>query len=378
MSKSEHAFVTFYSKHKISPVNQDLSDIKKHFQRRDSLFKSLGILPSLVSNSRIIEFGPGSGDNAVYTASLNPKKYVLVDGNQIGVEKTIKRLFKFGESVEVINKMFLEFGSSENFDIVWAEGCIPQQKTPITILKHLSTFTKKSGIFVCTTINSISWLSEIVRRLMYTIIETKSHINSIETALNTVRGYYLPHLVTLKNMSRFSDDWIIDNMIQPMHDRRLLSIPQVVSVLSDEFDVYASSPKFITDWRWYKNIIGENRNFNENALSSYYKTNLNLIDCRYLFKPCSENFGKDLEEECSSVWNLMCQLQKGDSSRWQNIFDNLKRIAVMIKPHSDMTEKAIHESISYLQEGVPYNKKLKYFPGWWGRGQQYLSLVRVR
>ena len=66
------AFVGFYESNNISPVSQDISDLNKHFQRRNSLFRSLGILPSLVKGIKVLEFGPGSGHNALYTASLFP------------------------------------------------------------------------------------------------------------------------------------------------------------------------------------------------------------------------------------------------------------------------------------------------------------------
>ena len=83
-----HAFVTFYLANQISPVSQDISDLEKHFQRRDSLFRSLGIPPSFVKGSSVIEFGPGSGHNAVFTASLSPGTYFLVDGNELGLKET--------------------------------------------------------------------------------------------------------------------------------------------------------------------------------------------------------------------------------------------------------------------------------------------------
>jgi len=88
----DHAFVTFYSDHKVSPVAQDITDLEKHFQRRDSLFRSLGIPPFLVNGLSVIEFGPGSGHNAVFTASLSPSKYVLVDGNTLGLTQTKEKI----------------------------------------------------------------------------------------------------------------------------------------------------------------------------------------------------------------------------------------------------------------------------------------------
>ena len=81
------SFVDFYTKHDISPVQQDISSLEKHFQRRESLYKILGIIPVFLKGKKIIEFGPGSGHNAIYTATLNPGQYVLVDGNKRGIQE---------------------------------------------------------------------------------------------------------------------------------------------------------------------------------------------------------------------------------------------------------------------------------------------------
>jgi ubiquinone/menaquinone biosynthesis C-methylase UbiE len=84
-------YITFYSENKINPVSQDISDIGKHFRRRESLFRHLGIAPALIKDKNLLEFGPGGGYNALYTKSLSPAKYVLVDANPTSLD-TAKRL----------------------------------------------------------------------------------------------------------------------------------------------------------------------------------------------------------------------------------------------------------------------------------------------
>ncbi|NEO82889.1 MAG: methyltransferase domain-containing protein [Spirulina sp. SIO3F2] len=375
MERKSHAFVTFYSDNNVSPVSQDITDLSQHFQRRESLFRSLGILPISVHNASVLEFGPGSGHNAVYTASLEPSRYSLVDGNPLGLERTQRILenFKY-KNFRVIDSLFEDYVSSDKFDIVWAEACIPQQSNPILVLKHLSKFTRLSGIFVCTAINSISYLSETIRRLIFSILLPDGS-DSIHYTLDLLRPRLSPHLLNLKGMSRPIDDWIIDNIIQPLQDRQLLSFPEIIEALSDSFDFYSSSPKFITDWRWYKEILGQDRGFNDNALACYYRNNLNLIDYRYVFDAHSTAFGKDLEAICSDSWELMTQIQQGNSSKWQAIFDLLAEIASVVEPVTPNTALAIREASEWLQDGVSVERELQYFPRWWGRGQQYVSLI---
>ncbi|BAZ91318.1 hypothetical protein NIES932_28250 [Raphidiopsis curvata NIES-932] len=371
----DHAFVTFYSNHKVSPVAQDITDLEKHFQRRDSLFRSLGIPPSMVNGLSVIEFGPGSGHNAVFTASLSPSKYVLVDGNTLGLTQTKEKLDQLNfKNYQIINSLFLDYVSDEKFNLVWAENCIPHQSDPLLILRYLSNFTQLSGIFVATTISPISYLSETIRRLLFNVCITTQ--TSLQSSLHILRPYLSAHLGNLKGMSRPVDDWIIDNILHPLEQRQLLTVPEVVETLCNEFDFYASSPRFTTDWRWYKEIVGEDRKFNTYAINSYYQLNINLIDYRYTFEPQPSEFGQELEDCCSTTWYLMCQIQQGDSSKWQPFFDKLAEISTMIDKISPNTALSIVEASQYLQDGAPLDRELKAFPKWWGRGTQYLSLIR--
>ena len=143
MSKS---FVEFYSKNDISPVSQDIVDLNKHFQRRESLFRSLGLLPAFIAGKSVLEFGPGSGHNALYMASLKPGRYELVDGNPKGVQETRERLAAYSDSqVEVHQSLFEEFQTDAQFDLVWAEGCLPHQSEPLPMLAHISLFVARGG-----------------------------------------------------------------------------------------------------------------------------------------------------------------------------------------------------------------------------------------
>jgi hypothetical protein len=177
-------------------------------------------------------------------------------------------------------------------------------------------------------------------------------------------------------MSRPIDDWILDVIIQPLHKSKLLSIPDAINVLQNEYDIYGSSPKFITDWRWYKEVVGVDRGFNQTALDSYYQNNLNLIDYRFEFSEHSPEYGVNLEKLCSKSWDVMRLIQDGDSEQWGVFTNLLNDISNLVEIKSPVTAKAISEASSWLQDGAPINQELKYFPEWWGRGQQYVSFIR--
>jgi len=368
------SYVDFYRQNNISPVSQDISDLGRHFQRRASLFLTLGILPRLVSGQSVLEFGPGSGHNALYTANLAPAKYILVDGNPKGVAETKNRLaHQPVETLEVVLSLFEEFHSSIAFDLVWAEGCLPHQVDAISLVQHMATFVGPGGCLVVTTVDAISLLPEILRRLVKDIHCEKEA--SLEAQLKTLVPIFEPHLKTLQGRSRPVEDWIVDNILQPFEEVELFSLPQAIQCLSSEFDVYGLSPKFTTDWRWYKDIVGDNRQFNQNTLAAYYRQNLNFLDYRFEYPPHSALFGRTLAQACATVWSCMKKIQKTGQG-WGAMWEALEAVALLIEAQAPQTAVAVREASQWIQGGAKAGETLQHFPLWWGRGQQYISFVR--
>ena len=85
---SERPYLDYYISNKIIPVRQDISQLESHLKRRSVLYHHLSIPPAAVRSQRVLEIGPGTGDNAIHTASLSPKAYVLVDGNPYSIAAT--------------------------------------------------------------------------------------------------------------------------------------------------------------------------------------------------------------------------------------------------------------------------------------------------
>jgi len=371
---ADKAFIDFYSTHNISPVSQDISD-ENHFQRREALFRSLGIVPSFVRDRTVLEFGPGSGHNAVYIASLNPSVYELVDVNPKGIYETREKLQKFdGLTFQVHDLYFDKFDTDYRYDLVWAEGCLPHQNRPLTLLKHMQRFVNNGGLFAISTSNGVSYLSETLRRLFRDRFFPPDGI-TVQDQILQIEPYLSKHLSNLKGMSRPVEDWLLDNIVQPLQNRQLMSLPEAVSTLGNDFEVYGTCPKFLTDWRWYKEIVGEDRGFNDNALEAYYRTNLNLLDYRFEFAPHSVELGQRLEELGTQSWYLMCQIEKGDEKGWSEIWETLDEICALINQIAPETVASIEEASLCLKGNTP-DLYMRHFPKWWGRGQQYISFIR--
>jgi len=152
-TQQDRPYVDFYKRHKISPVAQDISDLQKHYDRREFLYRRLGIISALIKDKSVIEFGPGSGHNALYTYSLNPSRYVLVDGNPTGLkecEKLFLKYFPGKKRYEFVESLIEYYESNELFDLVICEGLVGGQKNAKEFAKIVSRFTKPGGVFVLT------------------------------------------------------------------------------------------------------------------------------------------------------------------------------------------------------------------------------------
>lgn len=378
-------FLDYYRKHNISPVSQDIEDLKKHFDRRGSLYRHCGIPPGFIKDKRVLEFGPGSGHNAVFTNSLGPKKYVLVDGNPKGITNTRNLINSYNEASNCIfhEVKIQEFSSDDVFDLVLCEGVIPAQVDPESYIQIVSNYVDKSGILLITCSDYASILSEVLRKVLASLLLNGDAVSvnkkDAKTKLKILSPFFSRHLNTLEGMSRPVDDWIYDNIMQPTLGGRF-SIEDAVHAIPENFSVYGVSPHFFNDWRWYKDIHGNQKKFNELMVASFLSNVHNLLDYREVFPPIEPGEGRVLYRQCQLIWELATLAHRSPKQ------DNLVALCEALKPIqmycADFSKRipiAIDEFIFAVEE---FNKtrsipdRFNTFASWFGKGQQYLSFIR--
>ncbi|MBU2453613.1 MAG: class I SAM-dependent methyltransferase, partial [Proteobacteria bacterium] len=348
------------------------------------LYRHCGIPPVLVKGATVLEIGPGTGHNALYTNSLQPEKYTMVDGARKSVQ-SLKKLFNshFSDisNCEIIESDIHHFKTDHLFDMVICEGTIPFQKEPQTFLKHISKFVAPSGLLIITCVDSVSYLSEILRRIISCLIFHEQNCHEIRDRLSAIKPVFSSHLKTLKGMSRPVEDWIYDNILQPFIGA-YLSVEDAVTSLEDTFDVYGSSPHFLLDWRWYKDIHGQDMSFNGMAKELYLKNVHNLLDYRFLFDPVEAEAGLRMIQLCNQIYTVSIELQNHGVKKQplERLVDILQRLSLMTDTFSIQTSEAIIEVSSGVVEFIKKNKfpenNLNRFSSWFGRGQQYLSFIK--
>jgi len=373
-------YLDHYKKNNIIPVSQDISNINNHFQRRTALYMQCGIPPNFIENKKVLEIGPGTGDNSVFTYSLKPSKYDFVDGNPASIQSTRKKLLTYYKDLSIcqFNECdFFEYQQKGTYDLVLCEGVIPHQKQPKRFLNNIIKFVKSGGILLITCVDHVSFLSELLRHLAG-IMLIKNHNLPINQKIDIVRDFFTPHLHSLTGMSRLIDDWIYDTILLPFSKTPLLSIEEAIRLLASEFEVYGLSPNFIVDWRWYKKIPVDNM-FNKIVIDSYQKNLHNLLDYRYVFDPVEKEINHNILKISRIIFNIGISLNVPNNKKLSLVLELLVELNKTVKDISIQTFYSIQDFIEALQTFLSTNyfpQKLNAFPSWFGRGQQYISFIK--
>jgi len=373
--------IEFYKQHKISPVRQDIGDLDKHFERRAALYRHLGILPAFIRGKKVLEVGPGSGFNSLYTSSLQPSAYVLVEGNPTGVED-LHTLFSeypaLSKNIRIAPVLLDDYDEDDQFDFVFCEGVLSSEPTPTSTLKGLTKFVAPQGTLVITSEDSVSLFPLTLRRLFAQVILDPTE--TLDGQVAKLLPVFGPHLSRLLGMSRRHDDWIVDNLINPAILGELLSLPEAISVIEDEFDIYATSPHFLSDWRWYKVITAKGQSLNRLAINQYWQNIHNFLDHRAVFPPRAEDQNRQLHDLCSSVRGKISLFENSrDVRALPDIVNMLGQVVGLVQEFSVKLADALKEAQSLLADYPVDQRALadsSKFGGLFARAQQYLSFSR--
>jgi len=321
----------FYREHAVAPVKQDITDLQAHFQRRAFLYRQLGLWPMSIEGKDVLEVGPGTGENARYTLSLKPAKYLLVEPNAKAWE-ALEAAFGKEENVYISGESLEKFEGSD-FDVVLCEGLLGLAgRDARGLLDALGEKVKVGGILVITCIDPISQCADVLRRALAQQYIKKEA--SLQENVQILKPIFTPHLATLKSMTRSVEDWIVDNILNPASIGPTFSIPDALTHVEGRFEVLGCSPRFLMDWRWYK----DGQPGNQWAIDSYWKNCHNLLDYRKVEPEKEESLNRILMSQCGLQRSDLCAYEHG---------------------------AALCYELNQLD------------PAWFGRGQQYLSLERV-
>jgi SAM-dependent methyltransferase len=383
MSDLDTSLVDFYKRHGISPVRQDISNLETHFTRRAALYRHLGILPSFVRGRTVLEIGPGGGFNSLYTATLQPSRYVLLEPNPTGVthiESVFGGFPPLRKKIEIVGKLVEDYDTKDRFDFVLCEGMLALAgvKDPSALLRTVAKFVASGGVLVITCIDAISDFPETLRRLFGQLLINPK--DPLEKQAATLTPMFSPHLKSLAGMSRPHDDWVIDNLLNPASIGPYLPIFEAIAAIEPDFEFFAASPHFATDWRWYKALTPKTTEYSRRGIEQYWENAHSLLDYRRTFAPRDTAANKELYRQCDETRALVreCEARR-DTAVIPKIQSRLTEIERSVRTFSPEVADALKEARDLLSTVPPDPKAVAasaHFGPWFGRGQQYLSFNR--
>jgi len=380
----EGAFINYYNEHNIIPVTQIID--AGHVSKRHYLYTTLGVPSCAISKWDILEFGPGGGYNAVATSTFGPNKYTLVDASSASIDVLNKSkkdgLFKGVKELEIVESTILNFKKKDIYDLVIIEGLVPGQCSPNEILKHAANYTKKGGILISTCISATSIFSETCRRLFRPYI--KANAKDFNEQCKLGAKIFGPQLDALSKNHRPAIDWVQDNIMHPHspEDKIVYTIEDTINLLNDDFIFYSSSPKFAQDDRFYKKVDPSNWGINDLAIDECKEYGTGMIDYRIpikLARIVGAKQTKEIEKKCLEAWNMQLEIVNTLSySKLSNFVEIALDIEASLPIEFNATKASIQEFCSEFALFVKgeADGKFEKFKNWWGRGQQYISMMR--
>jgi ubiquinone/menaquinone biosynthesis C-methylase UbiE len=386
---TERGFLEYYEKRNIIPVSQNIEDFAGHVRRRTALYRGLGLSSLSFRGSQVLEFGPGTGDNAIVTLGFEPEKLTLVDANPASIEALQSKVVALDPNrVELVKADFNSDDLSlrlegKRFDIVLAEACLPGQVAPISSLRKISNLVCDSaGMLVVTAADDMSTLSELCRRYMKPAIVNSSN-GAFDDAVEIACRVFGSHLDALPQASRSVHDWVLDQIVHPWPHGWALSMNDAIDELVD-FDFLGSSPNFFEDWRWYKQFADKSEEWSGLASKRWTQVAPYTLDNRIEMGNvsfASFSNGNKLIDLCRKFGHLSYDAWTNDSySNIDEVENVLNEICGELsdRPEFFGTVRSIKDycvGLTRLANGdlsYPYNE----FKSWWGRGQQYISFSR--
>jgi SAM-dependent methyltransferase len=389
-TESKEGLLPYYRRHGISPVRYRLDSVEAHFDRRDSLYRSLGLPPMAFRGNRVLEVAVGSGQNSLYVASCQPGTYDLVEPNTAGIRDirdTYAGFYGTHTAPTLHEARFENYQPQEEYDIVICENWLGSLPSDLAVIRKLATLLKPGGVFVVTCVPVSGFFPNIMRKLL--ALRLTDPNLSFEQKTEQLVGIFSPHLATITDMTRSHRDWVHDTMLLPAYLDIALPLETLNEAVGDEMEILATFPRFTPDWRWFKSLVGEKRRYNEQMIDSFQQNLHNFIDYRKLWPIRSVDANARLDAVFRAIHEAALMGQTTGKLHGNSVSHEF--IAQIGSHLSDVTDQlaqidrnlgsAVAELKSVWEHPLmdaPMVRDMTTFSSLFGRETVYVSFTRLR
>lgn len=380
--------LTFYTQHGISPVRYATAGLDEHFERRDALYRTLGLPPVAFKGARVLEVAPGSGQNSLYVACQRPAHYELVDPNPTGLHD-IEAAYAALEAPHTAPTLrpvrFEDYAVDAPFDIVLCENWLGSLPTELELIRKLAGLVAPRGVLVITAVPLAGFFPNVMRKLL--AIRLTAAGADFETTTERLLAAFSPHLSTIASMTRSHRDWVHDCMINPHYLRVALAFDTLLSTVGSDMEVLSSCPRFTADWRWFKAMTGAERDYNALFLAAAAANIPSFLDYRRVFPAApgeaagrlsdlyAAGYQQALSWEAAHLAGEQEALEATSAAIGETL-DSLGKALAFLDPHyqSAFGElRAVWDQAEITSEAVA---GMSQFGGLFGRETVYVSLTR--
>jgi len=191
------------------------------------------------------------------------------------------------------------------------------------------------------------------------------------------------HLSKLGTNTRSIKDWVLDNVINTYHkDGSIYSMGEAIKIL-DNFEFQSSVPSFLLDLSWYKNYkIGKNQKNNILDLE-LFRLETYLLDWRVEEKDLlglSNEKCISLNECIAAAFDEVFHIlnQAKSEVNVNKLLISLNKLKSELPSQFNATVASLNDFIGFLNKKDNLSYNFSDFESWWGRGQQYVSLRKMK
>lgn len=242
-------------------VGHDILDARRfraHERKRQNLLEHHLKLPLAVwRGARVLEFGPGSGENAVVLAR-HGARLTLVEPLDYLVESLRANFAAHGvaDKIEAVHMAVIEgFRSEKRYDAVFSEGFLHFLDDPCRALAQMAKYMAPEGFLVLQICNPSGTFVEYLKKAFLELEINALGAVSIEDKMVLAAGLFEDQYKKI-NYSRTFKSWVEDCLNPDYRPVRFPDFADLLAALPADVQLYSSWPNYRNedDLVWHKNI----------------------------------------------------------------------------------------------------------------------------